>query len=97
MNSKLVKKLFTNLLLVVFIFFVVTFNLGSIDKLGQTDSLSYKPIVVQEGDTLWILAQKSDLQMDINSLINETMKYNHLYNTYIQPGQTLYIPCKDFS
>ncbi|HWQ88831.1 MAG TPA: LysM peptidoglycan-binding domain-containing protein [Desulfitobacteriaceae bacterium] len=52
----------------------------------------YQPVVVQYGDTLWKLAESSDLHMDTRTLVLKIIAYNSLAGSTILPGQTIYIP-----
>lgn len=52
----------------------------------------YQPIVVESGDTLWSLAEKSGVTGDTRSVIHDMMHYNGLIDSTIQPGQIIYVP-----
>ena len=54
----------------------------------------YQRTVVKEGDTLWGLAAAHSGSSDINLLVQETIQYNNLAGSYIQPGQVIYIATK---
>lgn len=56
--------------------------------------ITYQRVIVQEGDTLWGLAAQISEHGNLNSVVNTTMKYNNLSNSYIQPGQVLYVPIR---
>lgn len=60
-------------------------------KLGD---YTYEQVIVQQGDTLWELAARTNENTDTHTVVSRTMQYNNLSNTYIQPGQVLYIPVK---
>lgn len=55
---------------------------------------TYQRIVVKEGDTLWGLAAANSYSADLNILVQETMQYNNLAGSYIQPGQVIYVATK---
>lgn len=76
------------LTLLTFFFLSLMFYFKSAKPLDFT----YEPVTVQQGDTLWELAAKTNDNIDTNTLVNRTMKYNNLSNTYIQPGQVIYVP-----
>jgi uncharacterized protein YqhQ len=63
---------------------------------SNSPEFTYQEVIVQPGDTLWELTVKSNQNADIQVqiLVSEAMKYNNLPNTYIQPGQILYIPVR---
>lgn len=49
--------------------------------------------VVQEGDTLWHLAdQVASEEQDIRCVIDSIIRYNHLESPDIRPGQQLWLP-----
>lgn len=53
----------------------------------------YKEVSVQEGDTVWTLAQNNiSNQTDTRKFIYEIKLVNHLDNGYIYPGQVIKIP-----
>ena len=62
----------------------------------NSPEFTYKEVIVQPGDTLWELAARSNQHYgdQVQIIVRETMKYNNLTNTYIQPGQILYIPVR---
>lgn len=91
-TTRLIKRTVVGLAIV----FLAVFLLAVIQSFHSPKSVdfSYERITVQKGDTLWELAAKIDKNSDINTLVNRTMKYNNLRNTYIQPGQVIYIPVR---
>jgi len=75
---------------ILFLFsFVLSFSVNTTDKQINID---YKRVIVQEGDTLWSLVQKTNNQTNVHFTVEETIKFNNLTNTYLQPGQVIYIP-----
>jgi len=54
--------------------------------------LAYQRVIVQEGDTIWGLVKRINNQENTYIIIEETIKLNNLNNTYLQPGQVIYIP-----
>jgi len=52
----------------------------------------YQPIVVQDGDSLWRLAERTGLAQDTRTLVYQIMKYNGLIDSTIHPGQVIYVP-----
>jgi nucleoid-associated protein YgaU len=60
----------------------------------QPSNFTYEQVTVQKGDTLWGLAAKSNDDVDTNTLVSRTIKYNNLKSTYIQPGQVIYVPVR---
>ncbi len=73
-----------------------TFYLNLIGLLeGQAfgNSEVFVNIVVQEGDTLWELAEKyGPKDQDIRKTIHEIKNTNTLNKKYLQPGDQLLIP-----
>lgn len=59
---------------------------------NRVEALSFQPQIVQSGDTLWSLAEKSGLQIDTRTLVLKMMEYNQLEDTTIQTGQVIYTP-----
>ncbi|MCL1792080.1 MAG: LysM peptidoglycan-binding domain-containing protein [Peptococcaceae bacterium] len=62
---------------------------------GNDTALTYKPVTIQEGDSLWRLCSQSGLDVSVDTLIARTLDYNGLQGTGLTAGQTIYIPCKD--
>jgi hypothetical protein len=58
----------------------------------RLDNLAYQPQIVQQGDTLWSLAESSGLPIDTRTLVLKIMEYNQLTDTTIQTGQVIYTP-----
>jgi len=54
--------------------------------------LTYAAVVVQEGDTLWDLVGHSNLNIDRQVLITQTIAYNQLGGVYLTPGQRIFVP-----
>ena len=52
----------------------------------------YQPVLVQNGDNLWRLAERTGLAEDTRTLVQQIMKYNGLIDSTIHPGQTIYVP-----
>lgn len=84
---------------VLLIMIVVGFFALSAKPASAGDSSSqrfkyYTSITVQEGDTLWGIANEhmSKEYPTINKYINEVQKINHLNGTEIISGTTLVIP-----
>lgn len=74
--------------------FLAFFFLSFMICINSTQPLdfTYEPVTVEKGDTLWELAAKTNNNIDTSTLVSKTMKYNNLSNTYIQPGQVIYVP-----
>lgn len=57
--------------------------------------ISYEPITVKEGDTLWTLADRYKWKMDREAWIRNVVAENNLEGERIFAGQTLMIPIPD--
>jgi hypothetical protein len=49
-------------------------------------------VVVQPGDTLWSIAQRSDPAADPRAAVQEIVSLNDLHGVALQPGQRLRVP-----
>jgi LysM repeat protein len=49
-------------------------------------------VVVEQGDSLWIIAQRVAPQRDPREVIHEVRELNGLRSNLIQPGQVLIVP-----
>lgn len=54
--------------------------------------VSYKTVVIEEGDTLWEYAKKYYPDREIRSAIYELKKINNLKDSTIYEGQTIKVP-----
>lgn len=84
----------------VLIFFILVFILGSksiaqpLTSKFEGSATEYVQVTVQPGDTLWELALENS-NTNPNKTINNIITYNKLKNSYIEPGQVLYIPVRE--
>jgi len=62
---------------------------------ARVESLTFRPQVVQSGDTLWTLAEKSGIGIDTRTLVLKMMDYNKLADTNIRIGQVIYTPAPE--
>lgn len=86
--------LFKNILIVLSIILLILLLSLGLSTPKNTKNYTYKPVQVKNGDTIWSLVKQSELDMNINILVQKTISYNNLYNSWIQPGQIIYIPCR---
>lgn len=70
----------------------MTFNTFANSSYHSRPELVYEPVVVHAGDSLWKLAQTSELEQDPRAIIVMIKNYNALPNGVIYPGQVIYIP-----
>ncbi|NLP44355.1 MAG: LysM peptidoglycan-binding domain-containing protein [Peptococcaceae bacterium] len=82
-------KYFSIFLGIALLIFALFFNFSFTNKHTYID---YQRVVVREGDTLWSLVKKLSNEINTQIVVEETIKFNNLNNTYIQPGQVIYIP-----
>lgn len=80
--------------LLFFCIIFLSFSFFNFKLSTKSISLTYERITVQQGDTLWGLAEKLNSHVDTNTLVNKTIRYNNLSSIYIQPGQIIYVPVK---
>lgn len=81
------------IILIFFISIVFTFTLmGNTGSPLIAEQISYQRVLIEEGDTIWSLVASENPTLNITSLVNQTMIYNHLATDYLQPGQVIYIP-----
>ncbi|ADY56055.1 Peptidoglycan-binding lysin domain protein [Syntrophobotulus glycolicus DSM 8271] len=81
--------------LTVFLFLLllmILLNSGTLFGQGFNTATYYTKVTVQEGDTLWEIANNLDGASNIDNVIAGIIKYNKLPNHNIAPGQILYVP-----
>ncbi|MBM7650154.1 hypothetical protein JOC78_003138 [Bacillus ectoiniformans] len=78
----------------VLLFMAVSFIAGMFLIFSLSEDGDYTQIFVQEGDTLWTLADQYNdgSEMNKEEFIAWVQKKNHLYTTLIKPGDELIIP-----
>ncbi|MDA8228355.1 MAG: LysM peptidoglycan-binding domain-containing protein [Desulfitobacterium hafniense] len=84
----LARKTMTALLcssIVIIVFYTLLLN-------KNDPAFAFQPVVVEVGDTIWELAQKSNLSLDTRTIVHNIIEYNYLSDSTIKPGQVLYIP-----
>lgn len=83
----------------VIIFIVFTFLLGLyvILYLEKNSSESFQPIILEEGDNLWTLANTyaEEHKMSTDHFISWAQKENELLDLNVQAGQEIIIPIKE--
>lgn len=78
------------LLVGIAVFLLAAVFNGMVQSADKTEHIQ---IVVEEGDTLWRIAQKYyDDSHDKRSIIDDIKAHNHLSDATIQPGDILLIP-----
>ena len=86
-----VKYLFTFFLFLCV--FSILINVITPIELDAKESIKIIKIIISEGDSLWNIAERYDNnKIELRKYIYIIQDYNHLDNTVLQPGQTLYIP-----
>ena len=61
------------------------------------EKVEHDYILVQEGDSLWSLAEHYRGKMDVNDWITKVKSYNNLNKDTIQIGKELYVPIEEQS
>ncbi|HZG70419.1 MAG TPA: LysM peptidoglycan-binding domain-containing protein [Chondromyces sp.] len=76
------------------LFIIVSFFSGLFAIMVLSSETPYQEIIVQEGDSLWSLAEKYENMhmMSTEEFIGWVQKENRLLNAYIKPGDKLLIP-----
>ncbi len=77
---------------IILFFIIMTIHFFWTNIPAPTEQLIYQPTVVQNGDTLWGLAQSTGILIDTRTLVLKIMSYNSLASSTILPGQIIYIP-----
>jgi len=62
------------------------------DASADPAALLTQSVVVEQGDSLWIIAQRLAPQRDPREVIHEVRELNGLRSNLIQPGQVLLVP-----
>lgn len=62
------------------------------DASADPAPLLTQSVVVEQGDSLWIIAQRLAPQRDPREVIHEVRELNGLRSNLIQPGQVLLVP-----
>lgn len=86
-----------DLILYIMLFALVAASFFVIrDELKPVETEKYKTIVVEQGDTLWALANtyQEKHEMDIQRFIDWVSEVNHINRYIIHNGQELVIPVK---
>lgn len=82
------------LVIVVLVIIAISVSASTISKKTFDEAYSMQAIVVQDGDTLWNLAEKyyAHNNYEIQKIIWEIQKANSLSSGEIYIGQILYLP-----
>ncbi len=80
--------------LVVFIFYISGSKASASDDMRINDRKFFASYVVQDGDTLWTIAENyiTKEYTSINEYIDEVKTSNHLGSDMIKPGTLLVVP-----
>jgi len=57
-----------------------------------TRPVATQSVVVEQGDSLWLIAQRAAPESDPRELVREIRELNGLRSNLIQPGQVLLVP-----
>lgn len=84
------KKLITTILVAAMILGGLALMVNALDT---PEPVSYETYVVEQGDTLWGIAQQSDMwnKMDARNIIDDMQEKSNC-SALIYPGQIVYIP-----
>lgn len=91
-TSRVIRKM--SIFFVIMITIVLSVSSYKLALASSSSNYTYQRVIVEKGDTLWGLAARSNHNSNIQLLVHKTMQYNNLANTYIQPGQEIYIPTR---
>ena len=68
-------------------------DLGIAKSVHAEESVVYKNIVIQSGDTIWNIAcEYAEPSKDVRKLVNEICKLNDIKAGSIYPGQVIKVP-----
>jgi hypothetical protein len=54
--------------------------------------VTYKEVIVQEGQSLFVVAEQSNVDADLRDIIAYMKDKNDIQGTVIHPGQTILVP-----
>jgi len=92
-SRKVIKALSSYLLLILLIIGSMSWFIWDWkESYNSLENLTFQPQIVQQGDTLWSLAENTGLPIDTRTLVLKIMEYNQLTDTTIQTGQVIYTP-----
>ncbi|HHT93214.1 MAG TPA: LysM peptidoglycan-binding domain-containing protein [Clostridiaceae bacterium] len=82
-------KVVTFVFIVTSLMLIVTVYAKNIKPKPQ---ITYKTVVVEQGDTLWDLAKEYYPDTEVRRAVNELKKINNLKDSIIYEGQSLKVP-----
>lgn len=86
------EKYFNSIILAVVVLILSVFFSLSLDKDPANE---YKTVLINEGDTLWSIAdQYGDHSLTNEEFIDWIEEHNHVQADRLQPGRTIVIPIK---
>ncbi|WP_432359198.1 cell division suppressor protein YneA [Sporosarcina sp. UB5] len=81
--------------ILLIVFLCTAFTIVGVLKEAKAASNSYIEVTIEEGDTLWGLAQDYSTKDHPTKWITKVMKLNDLHSTTIITGETLKLPKVD--
>lgn len=84
-----------NVVYIIILLFVLNFTTILANNKKQEDSIKFKEIQIEYGDTIWDIAKNNISKgEDIRDYIYEIRKINNLDTANIYPGKIILVPIK---
>lgn len=83
----------------IFVAVLVVIAITTSGFTGEPEAVTIKPVKVASGQNLWTIADTCYLDNAARGMCFEEYHYNlkqknqHLKGRYLQPGDTVYVPC----
>lgn len=94
-NNYYLKLFLLSISILMFVLFLFVFILSKPAKAEDVNQVRYKyfhVITVDQGDSLWSLAEECGYDSNRNDFIDEVMDMNHMTTTKLREGQKLAVP-----